>query len=115
VTLSGARIVFWSDHPAGATEGVAPPVSWHLEYLKKGAWAPVPNASGYPTSPMRTFLDVSFPKIKTQCLRAVFDASGTEAHYAAVAVEEWEALAPKAELPSKRGSPPPNATVCPAQ
>jgi hypothetical protein len=64
---------------------------------------------------MRSFLDVSFPKIKTQCLRAVFDASGTEDHYAAVAVEEWEALALKAELPAKRGVPPPDASACPAQ
>ena len=115
VTLNGARIVFWSDHPTGATEGVAPPATWHLEYLKNGTWTPVPNASAYPTNPMRTFLDVSFPKIKTQCLRAVFNASGSEDRYAAVAVEEWEALAPKAELPARRGVPPSDASACPAQ
>ena len=94
---------------------MAPPANWHLEYLKNDAWQPVPNASAYPTQPMRAFLDVSFPKIKTQCLRAVFDASGTEGHYAAVAVEEWEALAPKAELPNKRGAPPRDAASCPAR
>ena len=115
VTLSGTRIVFWSDHPAGASEGVAPPAKWHLEYLKDGAWEPVPNASAYPTEPMRSFLDVSFPKIKTSCLRAVFDASGSEGHYAAVAVEEWEALTPKATLPAKWGLPPADTTACPAQ
>ncbi len=113
VTLNGARIVFWSDHPAGASEGVAPPASWHLEYVKDGKWEPVPNASSYPTAPMGSFLDVKFPSIQTRCLRAVFNASGTEDRYAAVAVEEWEALTPKAELPSKRGLPPADAAGCP--
>ena len=115
MTLNGSRIVFWSDHPAGAKEGVAPPAAWHLEYLKNGAWQPVPEVNGYPTEPMRSFIDVSFAKIKTRCLRAVFDASGSAEHYAAVAVEEWEALAPKAEPPARRGAPPIDASTCPAQ
>jgi hypothetical protein len=114
VTLNGTRIVFWSDHPAGAAEGVAPPASWHLEYRKHGVWTPVPNFESYPTDPMRTFLDVGFPKIETQCLRAVFNASGSGGNYAAVAVEEWEALAPAAALPSTRGTPPANASACEA-
>jgi Glycosyl hydrolases family 43 len=114
VTLNGARIVFWSDHPADAAEGVAPPASWHLEYMKHGVWTPVPDVNNYPTVPMRTFLDVSFPKIETQCLRAVFNASGTDGNYAAVAVEEWEALAPAAALPSTRGAPPTDAGACAA-
>jgi len=112
VTLNATRIVFWSDHLAGAAEGVAPPASWHLEYMNHGVWTPVPDIKSYPTDPMRTFLDVSFPTIETQCLRAVFNASGREGNYAAVAVEEWEALTPAAALPSTRGVPPTDAGVC---
>jgi hypothetical protein len=62
---------------------------------------------------MRTFFDVSFPKIETQCLRAVFNASGSGGNYAAVAVEEWEALAPAAALLSTRGAPA-NTSACEA-
>jgi hypothetical protein len=61
---------------------------------------------------MRRFLDVSFAPIRTQCLRAVFEASGQDGKYAAVAVEEWEALTPKTELPSRRPAPPADASVC---
>ncbi len=114
VTLNGVRIVFWADHRAGASEGVAPPASWHLEYMRQGVWTAVPGVKAYPTSPMQTFLDVSFPKLETQCLRAVFNASGSEGHYAAVAVEEWEALTPLAALPSTRVGPPADASACAA-
>ncbi len=112
VTLNGTRMVFWSDHPAGASEGVAPPADWYLEYWKDGAWTPITKASGYPTSPTETFLNVEFPKIKTQCLRAVFNAAGSDGQYAALAVEEWEALTPEAALPSARGSAPADSKMC---
>lgn len=115
VTLNGTRIVFWSDHPAGSSEGVAPPASWHLEYWKEGTWVPVPRADDYPTGPTGTFLEVKFPRIRTQCLRAVFKASGGDGHFAAVAVEEWEALSPKPMLPSTGGEAPTNANPCTAQ
>lgn len=115
VTLNGSRIVFWSDHPAGATEGVVPPAKWHLEYMKQGAWIPIPEVKKYPTSPMKSFIEVNFPQIETQCLRAVFNASGRKGNYAALAVEEWEAMAPAAALPSTRGTPPPDASACTAQ
>jgi hypothetical protein len=112
VKLNGARMVFWCDHPAGASEGVAPPANWRLEYLKRGAWTPVPAQGSYPTQPMRTSLDVSFAPIRTQCLRAVFDASGSEGKYAAVAVEEWEALAPNPQASSKLPRPPGDVSAC---
>ena len=108
------RIVFWSDQPSGATDGVAPPASWHLETMHRGVWISVKGVKKYPVNPMQTFLDVSFPRIETQCLRAVFNASGSEGHYAAVAVEEWEALTPVAALPSTRGAPPADASACAA-
>ena len=95
VTLNESRILFWSDHPAGAGEGVAPPVAWHLEYWSGGAWRPVASREGYPT-PAHSSTDVTFDTIKTQCLRAVFDASGGGANYAGVAVQEWQALEPLA-------------------
>jgi hypothetical protein len=100
VTLDGSRIMFWSDHPAGANEGVAPPAAWHLEYWNVDKWSPVVNGGGYPT-PVDSFVDVTFGPITTPCLRAVFEASGAEGRYAGVAVQEWEALAPKA---SKRSA-----------
>ena len=97
VTLDGSRIRFWADHPAGANEGVAPPAAWHLEYWD-GAWKRVPGASAYATAP-DVWQAVRFPAITTRCLRAVFDAAGSGTRHAAVAVSEWEALAPRAAPP----------------
>jgi Glycosyl hydrolases family 43 len=94
VTLDGARIMFWSDHRPGANQGVAPPAAWHLEYWNVDRWSPVVNSSGYPT-PAGSFAEVRFDPVTTPCLRAVFDASGADGQYAGVAVQEWEALAPK--------------------
>ncbi len=107
VTLDGSRILFWADHPAGADEGVAPPAAWHLEYWD-GGWKPVPGAGPYATA-SDVWQAVRFPAIRTRCLRAVFDASGSGARRAAVAVQEWEALTPHATLPK-----PASATVIPA-
>jgi hypothetical protein len=98
VTLDGSRIRFWADHPAGADEGVAPPAAWRLEYWD-GGWKPVRSASSYATAP-DTWQAVRFPAITTRCLRAVFDASGKGARHAGVAVQEWEALAPRAAVPA---------------
>jgi Glycosyl hydrolases family 43 len=116
VTLDGSRILFWSDHRAGANEGVAPPASWTLEYFSGDKWLPVANPSGYPTT-MGSFVDVKFDPIKTRCLRATFNASGDENKHAAVAVQEWEVLAPSIiapstlqELTAANGAKP----VCPA-
>lgn len=91
VTLSASRIYFWNDHPAGAGEGVAPPKAWHLEYCDGKDWKPVEAKTPYATETNR-FVEVDFAPVTTKCLRAVFEASqngGT----AAIAVQEWEALA----------------------
>jgi hypothetical protein len=93
VTLNESRILFWADHPAGADEGVAPPAAWHLEYWSGDAWHPVASHGGYPTS-THSYADIIFDPIQTQCLRAVFNASGEGAKYAGVAVQEWETLEP---------------------
>ena len=82
--------------------GVAPPAAWHLEYHSGDQWHPVANASGYPT-PIGSFVDVTFDPVTTRCLRAVFDASGSGQQYAGVAVQEWEAIAPKVIAPSALG------------
>jgi hypothetical protein len=106
VTLNGSRIRFWADHPAGATDGVAPPSAWHLEYWD-GEWKSVPGASAYATTP-DVWQAVQFPAITTRCLRAVFDASGKGTRHAGVAVQEWEALAPRPALamrPAEAPSP----------
>ena len=99
VTLDGSRIMFWSDHRQGANEGVAPPAAWRLEYFSGDKWIPVTNPSGYPTT-IGSFVDVKFDRVTTRCLRAVFDASGDGQKYAAVAVQEWETLAPAIVSPS---------------
>lgn len=99
VKLNESRILFWADHPAGTDEGVAPPAAWHLEYWSGDAWRPVVNRGSYPT-PTHSFAEISFDPITTRCLRAVFNASGGGTKYAAVAVEEWEALEPVPVAPA---------------
>jgi hypothetical protein len=104
VTIDGSRIWFWNDQPAGSGVGVAPPASWRLEYwnsLGNGGWKPVPGASAYGTEP-GAFQDVTFPPIRTRCLRAVMTASGDGKSHAGLAVQEWEVLAPKAAPPVVR-------------
>ncbi|HEY4380627.1 MAG TPA: family 43 glycosylhydrolase [Acidobacteriaceae bacterium] len=116
VSLDGSRIVFWSDHAAGTNAGVAPPAAWHLEVQRGDTWVPVANASGYP-APVGSFVDVKFERVTTRCLRAMFDASGDGKQYAAVAVQEWEALAPNVVTPSAMGKLSPAsgaASACPA-
>jgi len=93
ITLNGARIYFWADHPAGANEGVAPPKAWHLDYWDGTNWKPVVHAGAYTTT-VDEFNTVSFDAVTTTRLRATFDASGDDKQHAAIAVEEWEALKP---------------------
>lgn len=93
-TLNAVRMYFWSDHPAGSSIGVAPPASWHLEYCQGKNWKPLQVKGGYPTTSGK-FVTVHFAPIQTRCLRAMFDASGQAGKNAAVAVEEWQALAVK--------------------
>jgi hypothetical protein len=100
VTFDASTMVFWADHPAGADEGVAPPAAWHLEYWSNGRWKPVANAGVYGTD-VGSPVSVTFTPVTTPCLRAVFEASGAGSRHAALAVQEWEALAPKAEARSR--------------
>ncbi|WP_311267925.1 family 43 glycosylhydrolase [Sphingobium sp. WCS2017Hpa-17] len=102
VTIDGSRLWFWNDQPAGSGVGVAPPAAWHLEYWQgKGGWTAVPGAGSYGTAP-GGFQAVSFPPIRTRCLRAVLEASGDGKSHAGLAVQEWEVLAPKAVPPVVR-------------
>lgn len=97
VELNGSRIYFWSDHPAGANEGVAPPAAWTLEFWDGAKWKPVPHPSKFGTD-LDGFNEVRFDAIRTRRLRATFTASGDAAQHAAVAVQEWEALRPEAPV-----------------
>ncbi|KQM66310.1 MULTISPECIES: family 43 glycosylhydrolase [unclassified Sphingomonas] len=97
VTLTGSRIFFFADQPAGSGIGVVPPAAWHLEYWA-GAWKTVPGASGYATG-ADAWQAVEFPPLTTRCLRAVFDASQAGGSIAGIGVQEWEALAPTAAAP----------------
>jgi hypothetical protein len=92
VAIDGSRIWFWADHPAGADEGVAPPKSWTLQYWDGSGWKAVPNPSGFGTR-LDDFQTTRFDSVETCCVRATFDASGSDGHHAAVAVQEWEILA----------------------
>jgi hypothetical protein len=108
VQLNGSRIVFWNDQPAGSKAGVAPPASWHLEYWTGNQWRPVENATAYGTK-AEGVNEVGFRTITTRCLRGIFHASGLDGAYAAIAVQEWEALTPHAALPQKQVSASPGS------
>ncbi|WP_260928116.1 family 43 glycosylhydrolase [Novosphingobium sp. 9] len=99
VTVNGARMRFFADHPAGSGEGVAPPAAWQLFYWQKGAWKPILTPRQYPTG-VDGFDGVAFPAVTTRCLRAVLTASGDGKSNAAFGVQEWEVLSPKAALPT---------------
>ncbi|WIX25693.1 family 43 glycosylhydrolase [Xanthomonas arboricola pv. corylina] len=94
VTLDRTRIVFWADQPAGAQIGVAPPARWHLEFRQGGQWHPVQPSDNYGTRVDR-YEAVSFAPVTTRCMRVVLDASGAGTRHAALAVQEWEVLAPQ--------------------
>lgn len=93
--LAGSQIEFWNDQPQGTGVGVAAPASWRIQYWDAsdgGAWADVPNASGYGTA-TNGFQGTTFDPVTTTQVRAVFDASTNGSTYSAVAVEEWKVLA----------------------
>lgn len=93
VKIDGSRIWFWNDQPAGSGVGVAPPKAWHLEYWSPRGWKPVPRPDGYGVA-TGAWQQVAFKAITTRCVRAVMDASSYGASNAALAVQEWEVLAP---------------------
>ncbi|RKF18917.1 glycosyl hydrolase family 43 [Altericroceibacterium spongiae] len=98
VTVNGSRIWFFADQPAGSGIGVAPPAQWQLFYWDGSDWAEILTPDAYPGG-SGTFLDVSFPPVKTRCLRAVLTASGDGKSHAGMGVEEWEVLTPEAKKP----------------
>lgn len=109
VTINGSRMWFWNDQPAGSGIGVAPPKSWHLEYWSgKRGWQRVEAVRGYGTG-SGAWQDVSFRALTTRCLRAVLNASSDGETNAALAVQEWEVLAPKpqATVVRQKGAAPP--------
>jgi hypothetical protein len=95
VTLQRSRIVFWADQPRGANDGVAPPARWHLEYRKHGQWLPLAQATR--AARAGRVQTLRFAPVTTRCVRAVFDASGGDGRYAALAVQEWEMWATRAQ------------------
>lgn len=112
VTLNEARLWFWGDQPPGASTGVTAPASWDLQYWNGVAWAGVTGATAYGTE-LQQFNAVRFNPVTTRCLRARFNASGANGHFAALGVEEFEAEAPAPvrtqdlpAIPSGRGECP---------
>ncbi|EOD43079.1 putative glycosyl hydrolase family 43 protein [Neofusicoccum parvum UCRNP2] len=98
VALNGARMAFFADQDAGASVGVPPPASWHIEYLNAaGTWEKVANSSAYPVTVTDDPEEVSFTEIRTTSIRAVLIASGSGGTFGGVGVKEWEALAPTAQ------------------
>ncbi|KAF1952239.1 glycosyl hydrolase family 43 protein [Byssothecium circinans] len=97
VTLSGTRMVFFADQPAGSNIGVPPPASWKVEYLNSaGQWTAVANSNAYPVAVTDNPAEVKFSQITTTSIRAVLTASGSGSQFGGVGVKEWEALAPTA-------------------
>jgi len=98
VTLNGSRIVFFADQPVGSGIGIAPPQEWLLQYRTDGRWQPVsPSDGDYARAPGEV-VEVEFPALTTRCIRALFMASTDGRAHAALAVQEWEVLAPKAQV-----------------
>ncbi len=98
VTISGVRVKFWGDRPAGSGEGVAPPRGWHLEVGDGGRWR---RLVAGPAPAARTDAPVAlrFRPVTTRCLRLVLDASTDGKTYAAFGIEEWEVLSPNPVAP----------------
>jgi hypothetical protein len=107
VAIDESRLWFWADHPAGAGEGVAPPKSWSLEYWDGTHWRAVTHPRGFGVEP-GAFQSAKFDAVWTTCLRATLEASGAGDAHAALAVQEWQALA--AAHPPRRSAAP--ATTC---
>ncbi|GKW20068.1 glycosyl hydrolase family 43 [Pectobacterium araliae] len=108
VTLNGVRIVFWADHLPGSSIGVAPPKSWYLAYRQGDRWISINTKNGDHNRPQQ-IESVQFAPVTTHCLRAVLEASGEGERHAALAVQEWEALAPTPQYV------PPTTTFAPTQ
>lgn len=65
-------MAFFADHQAGASEGVAPPAAWHVEYLPlavrgggESFWTAVSNTSAYSLDVTDTAVEIGFDEIET--------------------------------------------------
>ncbi|ADU14237.1 glycoside hydrolase family 43 [Asticcacaulis excentricus CB 48] len=110
--VNGTRLYFWADQPAGSGIGVAPPKAWHLEYWSDADkdWKVI--TASYPQAVTGAWTEASFDTVSTRCLKAVFDASTDGKTNAAVAVQEWEALYPKAVLVEAADTKVPASPIC---
>ncbi|WP_298328853.1 family 43 glycosylhydrolase [Asticcacaulis sp.] len=110
--FNGTRLYFWADQPAGSGIGVAPPRAWHLEYWSDAdqGWKAI--TTSYPQAVAGNWTEVAFESVTTRCLKAVFDASTDGKTNAAVAVQEWEALYPKAVLVEAADTKVPASPIC---
>jgi hypothetical protein len=72
-TVSGASVYFWSDGG-----GVMPPASWKIQYwdASTNAWTDVTGANSYGIA-LNQFNTMTFDKVTTTQLRAVFDTGYT--------------------------------------
>ncbi|MBB3909415.1 family 43 glycosylhydrolase [Sphingomonas desiccabilis] len=86
VTVEESRIWFFADRQAG----IAPPATWRIEYWD-GSWKPVRRADRYGTA-VGAFQRTRFARLRTRCLRAVFQAARVDGTNRAMAVQEWEVL-----------------------
>ncbi|USW50505.1 Putative glycoside hydrolase, family 43 [Septoria linicola] len=94
-TLNGVAMVFFADQPAGSVTGVAPPVSWTVEYLTvDNTWQPVVNQTQYSLEAGGEAVEVGFDEVQTNSLRALLRASIDGTQTAGVGVAEWYAYAP---------------------
>ncbi len=89
VRVNSSSIDFWSDQPAGASEGVAPPTAWKIQYWDGEKFVDVKNTSEYTVERTKTN-SVDFEAVTTTRLRATLTASPG----AAVGATEWRVFAP---------------------
>ena len=97
--LNGVAVAFFADAPEGSSTGIAPPASWHAEYLEDaGSWAEVTLSGndGYPTDPSLEPSEVGFEVVSTTSFRVVLKAAGGPDQFGAVGVHEWMAYSPEA-------------------
>ncbi len=91
VRIEGVGIQFHRDH-----NWIRPPAKWHVEYKNEaGEWVAV-SAENYPSEVDR-WIEVKFPAITTQSLRAVFYGIPEGEYFHSVAATEWEVYGEQAD------------------
>jgi hypothetical protein len=91
VWINGVGIQFHRD-----SNWIRPPYKWILEYQDdQGQWVPI-TIEDYPTEVDR-WIEVTFPPVTTQTVRATFWGRPEAEYFHSVAVTEWEVYAVQAE------------------